>query len=140
MVLQASEDILHSGECRETTELAEHLHGISHQLHIIFGERRISDTIVRIRITVILIIVHLNRSIISQLVAPHHLDIHLDGPLADALVYTLIFIEGFTAGFDQIFKCPRTLSATKTVIYCLITDQCITIYWHKNEIFTNLSK
>ena len=32
------------------------------------------------------------------------------------------------------------MTTAQAVVYGLIADKCVTIYWHKNEIFTNLSK
>jgi hypothetical protein len=122
MIFKTAEYILHTGENRKTFELTEHLYCLPHQFHIIFSQRRVSDAIVRVRVAIVLIFVNLYRSIISKLIASHHLDIHLNSPSADTLVDTLVFIKGIAAGLDQVLKSPPAVTTAKAVVYGLIAN------------------
>ena len=68
------------------------------------------------------IFVHHNRSVITQLLAAHHLYIHLYRTFAYAFIDAFVFIKGIRASIYQIFQRPASIRITQTVINCFITD------------------
>ena len=140
MIFQSVHNLTHLREVGETLELPQNFHGFRHRFQVLFVQRGLCDAVFRVFVLVILVFVYHNRCVITQLLAAHHLYIHLYGTFADSLVDSFIFVKGIRAGIYQVFQCPATIRITQTVINRFITNQGISIDRHRRKYKDFLQK
>ena len=122
MVFQAVDNIAHFRKIGKAFKLPQHFHCFRHRFQVLFVQRSLCNAVFRIFVFIVFIFVHHNRSVITQLLAAHHLYIHLYGTFAYAFIDAFVFIKSIRASIYQIFQRPASIRITQTVINCFITD------------------
>ena len=104
--------------------------GLLYQLAVISRQRHLRDGIAGVGISVVDSVIHLYRRIITQLVRPHDLNIHLYSPGAYTLGDTLHVVQSLAASIHEVIERPSSVSVSQTVVYSLVPYQGILICRH----------
>ena len=79
LVLKTPHHIRHFGELVKVLQLTEHINSLLHHLIVVLRQRHVGYRIILFGITVILVVIYLDRRIIAKFVGAHHLNIALNG-------------------------------------------------------------
>src|SRR6186713_2177893 len=99
----------------EAFKLTKDLHHFGKLTQVLIGERNVGNGIVWFFIRVVLFFKYNDRGTVSKFITAHHLNVHLDGSPAYALVDALIFIKRLRAGVDEVFQRPPSQAVTQAI-------------------------
>lgn len=137
VVFQPPNDVFHSGEGGETAELLEYIHGVDHHCCILRCKRDIGDAVVRIRVSVVLVLLDNDGRVIAQLVGAHHLNIGLNGASGDVFITAFVLAEGIRAGVNQVLQRSLPVSVEEAVVDGLVTDKGVLTRKHCQKLLLN---
>ena len=101
-VLQTTDDIGHLLKLREIFQFAKHIDCLLHHFKFIVTKRHVSNAIIFVCISIILVVIHLNGCIIAQLIGTHHLNIILNRTNRNTFGQSFHFVECLTTSVHQI--------------------------------------
>ena len=130
-VFQPSQNVLHAREFVKAGELAQHLDGFAHLRHVLRRKGRLGDGVVGVFVNVIFVVDHLYRRVVAELLAPHHLDVELNGPARHAFAPPLVLVEGVGAGRHQVVERPAAVTVAQAAVDGLVSDQGVFRDWHE---------
>ena len=90
-------------------------------------ERDIGNRIGGVLIAVVFLVAHDDGGIVAQLVAAHGIEVHTDGPETYSAADTLVFIQGFVAGFDKVFDRPLAPTVLQAFVDGAITNEGVAV-------------
>jgi hypothetical protein len=114
----------------EPFELPQHFHCFIDAVQVLLTQGLVGYGVFRILVRIVFPILDYNGSIVTQLIAAHHLYIALDGPSADPFIDPFIFIERIRNGVQQHLQGPAFPTVPKTLIDGLVPDECIPVSGH----------
>ena len=68
MIFHSADNVFHTGECSKSAKLFQNAYGICHHCSILFGEGDIRNTILRVFVSVVLVLLDYDRGVVSQFV------------------------------------------------------------------------